>query len=512
MELETLGSEDCLYLNVWAPALDDAPRPVMVWIHGGGNMLGQGDAYDGGLLAVTQDIVVVTINYRLGLFGWCGHPALRADAEDDAERSGNFATLDQILALQWVRDNIAAFGGDAGNVTIFGESAGGWNVFALLVSPMAAGLFHRAIVQSGGDVTVAPAMGENCVDDAMPGEAKSSGEILLALLVDDGLAEDRATAKTALAQMPDQNVASYLRGKTFADFTRVTDAIATTAPSRHSLAGFPHLFRDGTVLPSSGIRAAIEAGHYNKVPVILGSNRDEYRLMLPLSGGSTFAQPVSGGLAFAIPDKHRYDLASEYLSRLWKSDSVDEPAIALARSQPGQVFAYRFDWAELLPAPWLDNIPLGACHGLEVPFVFGHRELGSEFVQMRLFDPGGERSFEMLSVAMMSYWAQFARTGNPRHGRDGALPIWRPWGTVEAGVRQTAMLLDSWKRGGPRMSTEATTKADLLVQLACDGRFASADERCRLLRDLVTIKLGWRFTEEDYAMFADGACAQAYPL
>jgi para-nitrobenzyl esterase len=513
VQLETSGTEDCLYLNVWTPAQSEGgPRPVMVWIHGGANHLGQGDSYDSSRLSVSQDVVVVTINYRLGLFGWCAHPALRAGAEDDRERSGNFAVLDQILALEWVRDNITAFGGDPGNVTIFGESAGGWNVFALLGSPLAAGLFHRAIVQSGGDATVSTAMGENFVDDPEPGEAKSSGEILLALLTEDGLAHDRAAAKAVLAGMSHDSVAAYLRAKTFADFARVSDAIGSAYPPRYSLTGFPHLFRDGVVLPAGGIRRAIETGNYNKVPVILGTNRDEYRLMLPLSGGMTFARPQPTGMAFIIDNTERYGLASEYLSRLWKADSVDEPALALERSQPGAVFAYRFDWDELMPAPWLDGIALGACHGLDVPFVFGHRELGPEFIQTRLFDPASERSFEMLSAAMMSYWAEFARTGDPGHGRDGSLPVWRPWGTAEAAIHQTQMLLDSWKRGGPRMATESETKADLLMALARDGRFRSPDDRCRLLRDLVAIKLGWRFTEEDYAMFGDGACTRAFPL
>jgi para-nitrobenzyl esterase len=511
--LETFGDEDCLYLNVWAPAQNGSgSKPVMVWIHGGGNNLGQGDSYDGGRLAVTQDVVVVTFNYRLGLFGWCAHPALRAGADDDRERSGNFAVLDQILALEWVRDNIGAFGGDPCNVTIFGESAGGWNVFALLGSPAAAGLFHRAIVQSGGDVTVTHATGENFVDDPEPGEAKSSGEILLALLVEDGVAPERAAAKAVLAGMPHDAVASYLRAKTFADLTRVSDALGFAYPLLHSLAGFPHLFRDGVVLPAEGVCGAIAAGRYNKVPIMLGSNRDEYRLMLPLSGGATFARPLPTGMAFIIEDKERYGLAAEYLSRLWKADSVDEPALALECSQPGAVFAYRFDWDELLPAPWLDGIALGACHGLDVPFVFGHRALGAEFVQMRLFDPANERSFEMLSAAMMSYWAEFARTGDPGHGRDGGLPVWRPWGTAGAAVPQTQMLLDSWKRGGPRMATETMTRQDLLAELAHDPRFRSADDRCRLLRDLVAIKLGWRFTEKEYAMFGDGACARAFPL
>ncbi|MEN8161810.1 MAG: carboxylesterase family protein, partial [Myxococcota bacterium] len=148
-----IGSEDCLTLNVYAPVLAGPPAeahlPVMVWIHGGGNTIGTASFYDGSRLASEQAVVVVTINYRLGALGWLRHAALREGA-DALDASGNLGTLDQIQALRWVQNNVAAFGGDPGNVTIFGESAGGQNVLVLLTAPAAADLFHRAIAQSGG--------------------------------------------------------------------------------------------------------------------------------------------------------------------------------------------------------------------------------------------------------------------------------------------------------------------------------------------------------------------------
>ena len=145
------GQEDCLYLNVFAPkAPGVGKRPVMVWIHGGGNSIGTASFYDGSHLATSQDVVVVTTQYRLGPLGWLRHAALRAGTTDATEQSGNFGTLDLVAALRWVRDNAAAFGGDPDNVTIFGESAGGQDVYTLLLAPQARGLFHRAIAQSGG--------------------------------------------------------------------------------------------------------------------------------------------------------------------------------------------------------------------------------------------------------------------------------------------------------------------------------------------------------------------------
>jgi para-nitrobenzyl esterase len=142
-----VGDEDCLYLNVWSPP-NARKLPVMFWIHGGGNSIGHGGSYNGANLAATRDVVVVTINYRLGFLGWFTHPALATgNPEDD---SGNYGTLDIVRALEWTRDNIAAFGGDPANVTVFGESAGAFDTLAMMASPLTTGLFHRAIVQSGG--------------------------------------------------------------------------------------------------------------------------------------------------------------------------------------------------------------------------------------------------------------------------------------------------------------------------------------------------------------------------
>jgi para-nitrobenzyl esterase len=207
-EGEPVGDEDCLHLNVYAPRRDPEALagqrerfPVMFWIHGGGNTIGSSRVYDGSRLAVEHGLVVVTVNYRLGVFGWFAHPALPVEGTTPEDRSGNFGTLDLVRALEWVRGNIAAFGGDPERVTIFGESAGGRNVFSLLISPRARGLFQRAIVQSGATNTspMDEAMGFS--DDPQPGHAASSREVILRLLQRDGRAGDRAAAKAALASM-----------------------------------------------------------------------------------------------------------------------------------------------------------------------------------------------------------------------------------------------------------------------------------------------------------------------
>jgi para-nitrobenzyl esterase len=186
-----LGDEDCLYLNVSAPkswSPGDELLPVMLWLHGGGNSVGSADLYAAVRnLAHREQVITVSIHYRLGMLGWFRHPALVAEAANEFDASGNFGTLDTIAALQWVRDNIQAFGGDPGNVTVFGESAGGMNTFALLLSPLAKDLFHRAISQSGMLVTSPLASAENAQDAPQPGHVNSSTELLSRLLQADGM-------------------------------------------------------------------------------------------------------------------------------------------------------------------------------------------------------------------------------------------------------------------------------------------------------------------------------------
>ena len=176
--------------------------------------------YDGGNLAAREDVVVVTINYRLGPFGWFRHAALRDAAASDLDRSGNFGTLDQVRALEWVRDNAAAFGGDPGNVTVFGESAGGTDVFALLLAPPARGLFHRAIVESGDLAFGAPATAEGFVDDPQPSHPNASGEAAARMLIAAGGAPDRVAAKAKLAAMSPEEIAAWLRSQPAYDVMR----------------------------------------------------------------------------------------------------------------------------------------------------------------------------------------------------------------------------------------------------------------------------------------------------
>jgi para-nitrobenzyl esterase len=495
-----VGSEDCLYLNVYAPAFapgelpaGSSRLPVMVWIHGGGNTIGAARNYDGSRLASAHGRIVVMINYRLGALGWLRHASLR-DGRPPAEASGNFGTLDQIRALEWVRDNIAGFGGDPGNVTLFGESAGGQNVLALLVSPLARGLFHRAIVQSGGTWASTPAEAEHFRDDPEPGDPQSSGELLLALLQADGLAQGRAGARAALAAMPPAEVAAYLRGQPAA-------RLFAAYPAGEERYDPPRLFLDGDVLPAEPLHRVIgRPGAHPAVPILLGSNRDEQKLF-------AFVDPVQVrrwfGLIPRAKDPVSYQRDTAYRSRVWKVTGVDDLARALAETQPGQVFAYRFDWDEEPSVLGSDlGALVGAAHGLEIPFVFGHWELGR--AGRILFDAGNEPGREALSAWMMSYWAEFAATGDPGRGREGTLPRWSAW--REDGEKY--LVLDTPAGGGARMAGESERLEDIAAAILADPSFPDDAERCRALARLDE----WtseRAAEASYTLAGDGRCARA---
>jgi para-nitrobenzyl esterase len=478
-----VGSEDCLYLNVYAPRFQpgevpsgDTRLPVMVWIHGGGNTIGSGGFYDGSLLAATHRVVVITVNYRLGPFGWFRHAALRADAANEAERSGNFGTLDLIQVLRWLRENAPAFGGDPGNVTIFGESAGGSNVMTLLLSPLAEGLFQRAILQSAGTRTNEPAAGENFTDDSVPGDAHSSNETLVSLLQRDGTAADRAAAKAALAARDAGEIARYLRDQ---DAHEMLATYLEEGDHGFGMFDMPKLFRDGAVIPREAPHDRFAAGEYHRVPVILGSNRDEQKLFL--SADPEHVQWILG-LYPRLRDPERYQIASDYMSRAWKANSVDELARRMRPIQGPTVFAYRFDWDEeptLLGADL--SALLGAAHLFEVPFVLGHWDLGPR-TGMIFVDDNEPGRIELSSV-MMSYWAQFAYTGDPERGREGSLPAWQAWGSQRPDA-DMFIVFDTAGDAGVRMSSETESPAALLAELAADPRLTNAEERCALLDHL----------------------------
>ena len=499
-EAELHGGEDCLGLDVYAPrwAADVIPSgllrlPVMVWIHGGGNHQGEASLYDGATLAASRNVIVVIVQYRLGAFGWFAHRALRGEGTTADDRSGNYGTLDQIRALEWVRDNIAAFGGDPERVTIFGESAGGSNVLALLRSPRAAGLFHRAIAQSGTARGRTLAQAENFIDDSEPGLPFSSSEVLLRILQREGRADGRPAAGARLSEMSDTEIAEFLRGQSARDLITAYDI-----KFMGGIYEAPTLLLDGHVISRNEPFEAYALADYNQVPVIAGSNRDEVKLFMLF--GSPYLRRVMS-FPVGMKNERMYDVTASYPSLMWKAMGVDEPLSAMRRVQGASVYGYRFDWDGEREPLWFElGSWLGAGHAMEIPFVFGRLSLGP--ATRIVFDPSHRERDEALSRAMTSYWTQFAYAGSPGRGRDGELPRWAPWRPGGGSF----LVLDAEDEGGMRMSEDTVTRAGVVAAIATDPRLETREERCEVYALLA--ERGSGMTVEEYAAAEDGGCPE----
>jgi para-nitrobenzyl esterase len=383
-------NEDCLSLNIWARG-DARKAPVLVWIHGGSLVMGRGSqgVYDGAALA-RSGLVVVTLNYRLGVLGWLAHPGL--SAESSAGVSGNYGLLDQIEALRWVKRNIAAFGGDPENVTLAGQSAGGISVLYLMTSPAARGLFQKAIAQSAPMLT-APELRRKRFGQE---PAEAAGERLAAKLGVSGVEGLRAM-----------------------DAAAITDAAAQDGFYASGTV-------DGVILPRQVVET-FDRGEQARVPVLAGFNSGEIRSLRFFA-----AKPPADSAAYEAEIRRRYgDLAEAFLKLYPASDMADSllaaprdlmygwPAERLVVKQAAigePSYLYVFDHGY----PKADKAGLHAFHGSELPYLFG----SFDRTPAPWPKPAKLKSEAELSAAMIAYWSQFARTGAPDAP---GLPAWRPY-------------------------------------------------------------------------------------
>ncbi|MCP2342249.1 carboxylesterase/lipase family protein [Actinomadura rupiterrae] len=397
-------TEDCLYLNVTTPRQSSARKlPVMVWFHGNGFINGAGSLYDAQRLANTGNVIVVSPNYRLGIFGFLAHPAL--DHGGARHLSGNFGLEDQQAALQWVQRNASAFGGDRANVTIFGESAGGTSVCSHLAAPGSANLFQKAIVQSA-----------ECT-----GEKWSPGPPTWFPLP-RAERERHGLEVASKLHCPDvRKAASCLRGLPTEVLAEWSDKGIGSGPTT-----------GGGVLPLSP-QKAFATGRFNRVPIIQGITRDEHRLFTAAIEAATHQQTTEASYKKEMHTLFNAADAARVLAR-YPSNHFHSPGEALstvvtdwawgcpvldrnrALSAHAPVYAYEFSDAN---APWFTtlakpNFPTGAFHGGELQYIFDDEQL-----------PGPATTAQRkLSDQMMRYWGQFAHTGNP-NGRN--LPKWSPF-------------------------------------------------------------------------------------
>jgi para-nitrobenzyl esterase len=485
---EVVGSEDCLSLNIWAPRLQPealpevgSGLPVMVWIHGGGNTVGSAAIYPAPVLAGRQQVVVVSINYRLGLLGWFSHPALRNTATNPRDGSGNYGTLDMIAALKWVQNNIAFFGGDPDRVTIFGESAGGRDVYSLMASPLAKGLFHRVISQSGSATTQPISLAENYAIDG--GSTNSSRETLLRLLRDSVVTGD---PRKVLEAMNDTEVIDFLR-------SRSTGQLLKGLAGSMGMYPAPQTLQDGVVLPREPLLELFsDPSRYNAVPLMTGTNRDEQKIFMALD--PRFADQWFGIIP-RIDNQAGFDRLAAYYSDLWRLVAVDRPATVITASGGAPVFAYRWDWDEGGSNLLVDlSTALGAAHGLEIAFVLGDFEQGIPIPF--LFNEENRSGREQLSRQMMNYWGEFARSGDPGRGTRGDQPDWSRWDAGAGGL----MLLDSAAGGGIRMLQDRMRVAAFKQRLFDDEEFAELRNRCAMYVELFNSPTRGRelWDEEEY--------------
>ncbi|MYD42812.1 MAG: carboxylesterase family protein [Gammaproteobacteria bacterium] len=470
-----VGSEDCLYLNIWSPP-NTIDAPVMFWIHGGGNSIGEAGTYNASNLAAKHKLVVVTINYRLGFFGWFNHPDVLAVSE---QSSGNFSTLDIVRALEWVRENIRRFGGNPENVTVFGESAGGFNTLAMMVSPKAQGLFHRAIVQSGGFQAIDPALGYAYQSEG--GHSNSAREIVNRLLLRDKSASTTEEASELQEGMPPQELANYLKRKTAAEI------YSTVAGEGIGMFDFPGMYGDDVVLPSANIEDVLaERANYNNVPVILGTNRDEPTLFMMLS--DKYVDRFLGVFP-SLKDENDYLRVVHYGAAAWKVRGVHQLAKSMVAGGHKDVYSYRFDWDEETSVFFFDlSKGLGAAHAMEIPFVFG------DFANLGFLSgyfPNDAAQFD-LSDRMMSYWAEFAYSGQPGQGRDGNEVPWTPYGDQDL----TTIVLDTNTDASIRMVNDDVTYESIREELLADKSFNSKDLHCETY--VTTLRGTSVFSQEDF--------------
>ncbi|MDB5820212.1 MAG: Carboxylic ester hydrolase, partial [Rhizobacter sp.] len=395
------GSEDCLYLNVYVPAAlgsatPGARRPVMVWIYGGANAQGASDYYDPTPLVQQEDVIVVTVNYRIGALGFLAHPALDAEGHTNV----NYGVLDQQLALKWVKDNIASLGGDPGNVTIFGESAGGLNVTTHVASPLSAGLFQKAIIQSGAYQ----------LDTSTLAAAEAMG-----------------TAFATRIGCTDQS-AACLRGKS------LTDVIAQQGTVNTAGSAFPQSTIDGKVLVESQ-RAALTAGRINRTPVIQGYNAHEGRAFTSPAITTAAYQATIGAFATAR-GKTAADALALYPLSVYgtpfeaASAALGDFGFACSGRNSNKALS---QWVPTYAYEFLDENAgaLGSAHGAEIIYLM---DVSSSAGAGALAGHGWAATGASLTLSqtMRKYWAQFARTGNPNAT---GVPTWTPYTSTTDNVQ-----------------------------------------------------------------------------
>ena len=454
------GSEDCLYLDIKTPKKKLSKLlPVMFWIHGGGNTSGLKDIYNFSKMVHRHDVIVVTINYRLGAFGWFTHPAIQ-DNHEGIDKTSNFGTLDIIEALKWVNNNIKLFGGDPSNITIFGESAGGHNVLSLLVSPQSNGLFHKAISQSGYTTSTSKNHAHiNNIDH--PTYNHTSNEVIKRLIPDS---EKISSLKL------NKKLYSFTAKEFFSEY------------SDKSNLEVPLLTNDGIVIPKVGLEKALKDRAYIKnVPFIAGSNRDEVKLWIAAAEYFVKLDYSVIGSILRIPkvklkNEASFEAFNYYRSEAWKIRGVIEPISSLNTAGNLNTYAYRYDWDDHRRFFIADFKKLiGASHGTEIPLITGNNDIVGDFGFL-IYPSGPSKRF--LSKNMMLFWTNFAKKGVPGASSNGI-----EWLSYNQSEETNFLILDN--KRNMKIINSYTSYKELVEQLNHDARVNEL-ERCVILYQMGT--------------------------
>ena len=465
-----VGTEDCLYLDIFTPKeIENKNLPVMFWIHGGGNTSGLKDLYDFSKMVSKHNVIVVRINYRLGPFGWFTHPAIQNYQKED-DRSSNFGTLDIIMALRWVNENIEKFGGNPNNVTVFGESAGGHNVLSLLASKKAKGLFHKAISMSGYTTSIS-------LQDAHKPLNKSVTSRYSSEQVVKNLIDNHKTFKNIKINDYEQ-IREALLDISSEDFFKIY-------AERESYEELPLLTADGIVIPLIGLKDALSRKeHVNIVPTIAGSNRDEVKLWLASARyfvdlKYSFFGSILGVPKVKLSNEASYEAFNYYRSSAWKIRGVDTPLKSLSIAGNKELYAYRYDWDDhrkLFVANFKKLI--GAAHATEIPLLTGNMDLvGGYPLSDLIYPPSYSKRY--LSKNMMKFWAYFAKTGAP--GDSSNLVLWEPY--LSKSDASYYLVLDNKKNLA--MAIDDISFKSLTKELIIDTRLTKR-EKCVVLLQMFT--------------------------
>lgn len=450
------GSEDCLYLNIYRPNTEDGNLPVLVYLHGGSNISGSASKSFKNL-AVNANAIVVSVEYRLGALGWLNLDALKTGNPE--EDSGNYGLLDIKKSLQWVQANISYFGGNAGNVTLSGFSAGGRNALAAMISPIMRGLFHKAVIFSGGMTTCT-------VDDGQ----KSAKEKLAKILVRRGTYTSKKDALAWIEKASNDELRQFLYGLS------TDEAACMYTYMGLKLSNAPQLFADGYVIPSEGFDV-ISKGSYNAVPVIFGSASQEfstYALNANYYDAELNADVIKKGWGMISLIQNAKKFGSMYQSYYYIEHNLEK--FSSSGIQP-PMYAYRFDWGN--DADIVSDFHaqfLGSYHGLDIDFLCGIYKNDFENYVTDLYTNDNSDGRSKLTSKMQRYIGNFLRTGNPN---GSGIKTWNPW---NGGQNMKVMVFDASEDDDMSYMSSMHYSREYV-----DGLMKSmlTDAQCRLLKNKV---------------------------